>query len=164
MYQSRPQSSSARDCQQEKSSLRAESDCVSTGVEIAHLLIRDLKIRGRGQLGARDLTWSFFASSQNIDSPESFILLFFTRKVSIVIFLSEGGYALCWSQNDKTSNIWYVVFSTTTFARKLVVEWRRLPRFPAKMTLVRVRAYYLGLRKSLTRLAVVLVLESEALY
>ena len=32
------------------------------------------------------------------------------------------------------------------------------------MTLVRVRAYYLGLRKSLTRLAVVLVLESEALY
>ena len=29
---------------------------------------------------------SFFAYSQNIDSPESFILPFLTRKVSIVIF------------------------------------------------------------------------------
>ena len=40
-----------------------------------------------------------------IDSLESFILLFFTRKVSIVTF-SEGGYTLSRSQNDKTSNIW----------------------------------------------------------
>ena len=40
-----------------------------------------------------------------IDSLESFILPFFTRKVSIVTF-SEGGYTLSRSQNDKTSNIW----------------------------------------------------------
>ena len=36
--------------------------------------------------------------------PESFILPFFTRKFSIVI-LSEEGYALSRSQNDKTSDI-----------------------------------------------------------
>ena len=46
----------------------------------------------------------FFAYFQNIDSPEFFILPFFTRKVSIVIF-SEGGYALSRSQNVKISNI-----------------------------------------------------------
>ena len=45
------------------------------------------------------------AYSENIDSPESFILPFLTRKVSTVTF-SEGGYTLSWSQNDKTSNIW----------------------------------------------------------
>ena len=47
----------------------------------------------------------FFAYSQNVDSPESFILPFFTGKVSTVTF-SEGGYSLSGSQNDKTSNIW----------------------------------------------------------
>ena len=31
--------------------------------------------------------------------------IFFTRRVSTVIFI-KGGYALCPSQNDKTSNIW----------------------------------------------------------
>ena len=38
----------------------------------------------------------FFASSQNIDFQESFILPFFTRKVSTVILSEccEGGYAL----------------------------------------------------------------------
>ena len=46
-----------------------------------------------------------FFKVQNIDSPESLILPFFTRKVSTVTF-SEGGYALSWSQNDKTTNIW----------------------------------------------------------
>jgi len=65
--------------------------------------IRDLYIRGRGRLRVRDLTKSFFAYSPNIDFPESFILPFFTRKVSIVI-LSEGGYALSRPQNDKTFN------------------------------------------------------------
>ena len=45
-----------------------------------------------------------FAHSQNIDSQESFILPFFTRKVSTVTF-SEGGYTLSRSQSDKTSNI-----------------------------------------------------------
>ena len=42
---------------------------------------------------------------QNIDSPESFILPFFTKKFSTVT-VSEGGYALSRSQNDKASNIW----------------------------------------------------------
>ena len=51
--------------------------------------IRGLYIQGR----ERDLTESFFAYSQNIDSPESFILPFFTRKVSTVSF-SEGGCTL----------------------------------------------------------------------
>ena len=45
-----------------------------------------------------------FFRVQNIDFPKSFILPFFTRKVSTVTF-SEGGYALSPSQNDKTSNI-----------------------------------------------------------
>ena len=49
------------------------------------------------------------ASSQNIDFPESFILPFLTRKVSTVIF-SEGSYALSRWQNDKTSNIWIILF------------------------------------------------------
>ena len=48
---------------------------------------------------------SFFAYSKNIDSPESFILPFFTRKDSTVIF-SEGGYALSRLQNDNTFNFW----------------------------------------------------------
>ena len=46
----------------------------------------------------------FFSYSQNIDSPESFILPFFLRKVSTVI-LSEGSYALFRSQNDKGRTI-----------------------------------------------------------
>ena len=62
-----------------------------------------LETQGRERLRVRELTLSFFAYSQNIDSPESFILPFFTRKVSTVTF-SEG-YALFRSQNDETSNI-----------------------------------------------------------
>ena len=46
----------------------------------------------------------FFAYSQNIDFPKSFILPFFTRKVSTVTF-SEGGCTLSRSQNDIISNI-----------------------------------------------------------
>ena len=45
-----------------------------------------------------------FSRILKIDSPESFILPFFTRKVSAVIF-SEGDDAPFGSQNDKTSNI-----------------------------------------------------------
>ena len=48
-------------------------------------------------------------------------LPFFTRKVSIVIF-SEGGYTLSRTQNDKTFNICYIAFASTTFALKLAVE------------------------------------------
>ena len=40
-----------------------------------------------------------------IDFQESFILPFFTRKVSTVTF-SEGGYTLSRLQNDKPSNTW----------------------------------------------------------
>ena len=69
---------------------------------------------------------------------------------------SEAGYALSRSQNDKTSNILYLVFATTTFARKLVVEWRRLPRFPTKMMLAHART---PIRENLV-LVVVPVLES----
>ena len=50
------------------------------------------------------MTGGFFAYSQNVDSPESFILLFFTGKVSTVTF-SEGVYTLSRSKNDKTTNI-----------------------------------------------------------
>ena len=53
---------------------------------------RPLYSRTRTTTSTR-LTWSFFAYSQNIDSPERFILPFFTRKVSTATF-SEGGYAL----------------------------------------------------------------------
>ena len=101
--------------------------------------LKILRRDGRGRVRVRDLTWSFFAYSENIDSPESFILPFFTRKARTVTF-SEGGYTLSRSQNDKTSNIWQLVPATSTFSLKVVVEWRRLPRFPAKMTLVHARA------------------------
>ena len=63
---------------------------------------------------------------------------------------SEGSYALSRSQNDKTSNIWYLVFATTTFALILVVEWRRLPHFPAKWRWF-TREHYVVLRKPRTR-------------
>ena len=62
-------------------------------------------------------------------------LPFFTTKVITVTF-SEGGYTLSQSQNDQTPNICYLVFATTTFSLKLVVEWWWLPHFPPKMTLV----------------------------
>ena len=39
-----------------------------------------------------------------------------------------------------TKLIWQLVFATSTFLLKLVVEWRRLPLFPAKMPLVHARA------------------------
>ena len=113
------------------------------------LLLETFSFKDENGLRVRDLTQSFFAYSQNIDSPESFILPFFIRKVSTVIF-SEGGYALSRSQKDKTSNIWYLVFATKPFALKLVVELRRLPPFPAKMTLVHARAL-LSIEKSRSR-------------
>ena len=52
------------------------------------------------RLPIRDLTSSFFSYSQNTDSPESFILLFFTRKVITVTF-SEGGCTLSWRKMIK---------------------------------------------------------------
>ena len=65
--------------------------------------IEDLQIRGQGRLRERDLTYFFFAYSQNIDYPESFILPVFNSYHSVTF--SEGGYTLSQSQNDQTSNI-----------------------------------------------------------
>ena len=64
---------------------------------------------------------------------------FFTRNICTVILIG-GAQNLSRSLNDKTSNIWQIVSATTTFSLKLVVEWRWLPRFPTKMTLVHERA------------------------
>ena len=40
------------------------------------------------------------------------------KKLALLSF-SEGGYTLSRSQNDKTTNIWYLVFASTTFVLKL---------------------------------------------
>jgi len=47
---------------------------------------------------------SFFAYSQERDTPDNFTLLIVHQKASAVIF-TEGGQAPFRSQNDKTSNI-----------------------------------------------------------
>ena len=64
---------------------------------------------GLGALDTNPPSWiftsSFIAYCQNIDSPESFILPFFTGRVNTLTF-SEAGYTLSWSQNDQTTNIW----------------------------------------------------------
>ena len=64
------------------------------------LVIRELWIRGRGQLGERHLILSFLAYSLKIDTPESFTVVFFTTKVSTLISV-EGDEALSRSVNDK---------------------------------------------------------------
>ena len=53
-------------------------------------------MRGRGRL----LVVSFLAYSLNIDTPESFDVLFFTTKASSLISV-EGDKALTRSLNDK---------------------------------------------------------------
>ena len=47
----------------------------------------------------------FLAYPLKIDTPESFIVLFFTTKVSTIISV-EGGEALSRSLNDRIPNIW----------------------------------------------------------
>ena len=74
-----------------------------------------------------------------MDKDEVWLNFFFrffsnARKASTIIFI-EGCQALFRSQNDKTS-----VSVTTTFSLKRPLKlvsskWRRLSRFPAKMTL-----------------------------
>ena len=51
-----------------------------------------------------DIYLTFLFVFYNKDTQESFILLFFTKKVSMVIF-TEGGLSLSHWQNDKTSHI-----------------------------------------------------------
>ena len=67
---------------------------------------RELKIQGRGRgLRGRHLILSFLACTLKIDTPESFIVLFFfTTKVGALISV-EGGEALSRSLNDKIPNI-----------------------------------------------------------
>ena len=117
--------------------------CVARLRELAHWLDsvdnRELWIRERERLRGRNLILTFLAYCLKIDTPESVIVFFFTAKVSSLISV-DGGKALSRSLNDKIPNIWYLVFATTRFSPKLVSEWRRLPHFPAKMTLVDARA------------------------
>ena len=47
----------------------------------------------------------FCAYCKTIDTSKFFIVLFFSRNVTTVIFI-EGGWALSSLQNAKTSNIW----------------------------------------------------------
>ena len=64
--------------------------------------------------------------------------LFLKTKVSTLISV-EGGKTLSRSLNDKIPKIWHLGSATTKFLLKLVVDWRQLPHFPAKMTLVGAR-------------------------
>ena len=68
-------------------------------------ILETFRFKDKNDYKVRDLTSSSFSYSQNTDFQESFILPFFTRKVSTVTF-SEGGYTLSQLQNDKPSNIW----------------------------------------------------------
>ena len=52
-----------------------------------------------------DIYLMFLCMFYNKDTQESFILLFFTKRVSTVIFTEEGLSLSQW-QNDKTSHIW----------------------------------------------------------
>ena len=67
--------------------------------------------------------------------------LFLKTKVSTLISV-EGGKTLSRSLNDKIPKIWHLGSATTKFLLKLVVDWRQLPHFPAKMTLVGARAQF----------------------
>ena len=71
------------------------------------------------------------------------------EKLALLSLVKEVN-ALSRSQNDITSTIWYLVSATSTVSLKLVVEWRRLPRFPPKWRWF-TREHYSLLRKSRTR-------------
>ena len=65
----------------------------------------DLYMIGRERLRVRlDLKFFRVFSKNKIDTPESFFLLFFTKKVNTFILI-ERGSSLSQSQNDKSSNI-----------------------------------------------------------
>ena len=115
--------------------------------------IRELEMWGLGRLRVGHFTLKFFAYCRKIHNPESFIVLFFTLKISAVIFIGEG-LALSRLQNDLTSNIWWFVPANTTFSQKLVVERRRLPRhamgvFPPKWRWLTQEHYILSIEKIL---------------
>lgn len=52
--------------------------------------VTDLQIQGPGQLRGREVTLSFFTYSQKIGTPESFVVLFSTRKVGTIISNEVG--------------------------------------------------------------------------
>ena len=94
-------------------------------------MIRDLEILGRERLRGRDFTESFVVHFKKIDVPESFIRLLFTRKVSTFIFI-EGGHAF----SPRWEMVNLLAFDNLFPLLKREVGWRRLPPFPAKMTVV----------------------------
>ena len=76
----------------------------------------------------------FFRVFSKYRPPGKLHFTIFTLKVSTVIF-NEGGYALSRSQM-----ILITCFRDFDILVRLVVEWQRLPLFPAKMTPVHARA------------------------
>ena len=81
-------------------------------------------LKNRRPLGSRtrfNLNF-FFGYSQKIDTPESSIVLFFTRKVG------------------KVYRIMITILTFVNFFPPPVVELRRLSHFPAKITLVHAHA------------------------
>ena len=103
----------------------------------------------------RDLEWrprtgfkfDFFSVFLKNPAPEGFIVLFSPEKLAHLFLLKK---VLKFSHERLDTNLF-------PFPLKLVVEWRRLSRFPAKMTLTHPRA----LLENLV-LEVVLFLESKA--
>ena len=74
-----------------------------------------------------------FAYSEKIDTPESFILPFFTRKKKLFLLLREVKPSLADRFFIKKILAFYNFFSACTiFSLKPVADW--LLRFPAKMT------------------------------
>lgn len=84
------------------------------------------------------LDLSFSAYSQKLDTLESFMLLFFTTKHSYFWWKKLSPLQIT---KFKTSNIWQLVSVTTIMfsLKPVVADWRRLSRFPNKITLVQAR-------------------------
>ena len=81
------------------------------------IIYRDLYILldSRTRTAIRELDLKFF--SRILNTPESFIVLCFTRKINAVV-VNEGRWALSRWQNHKTSSIWHLVSATTTILAK----------------------------------------------
>ena len=95
----------------------------------------------------RDLSLIFFSPVLKNPTPEGFIVVFSLEKLAQLFLLKK---VLKFSHERLDTNLF-------PFPLKLVVEWWRLLRFPAKMTLAHARA----LLENLV-LEVVLFLESKA--
>ena len=130
-------------------------------LNIIQLLAERFRNHGNVSIRVRDLTWSFSAYSQNIGSQESFILPFFTGKVSTVTF-SEGGYTLSPLQNDKTTNILVTCFCHFDILAKTRSRVTTATTF-SRQNDARSRACTSWYWENL-EVVVVLVLESKALW